>query len=121
MESPSRQVALISILRNKPALAGGDGKEHVTSSETYGYKSASSKLLILRSMHIFSWRQRLRRCRLKTPEALYRGAVDCACATCHFFRSTKPIEVRGIPPIPQKARNGWGTAFQNFWAGSIIR
>jgi hypothetical protein len=25
-----------------------------------------------------------------------------------------------LPPIPQKARNGWGTAFQNFWAGSII-
>jgi hypothetical protein len=24
-----------------------------------------------------------------------------------------------LPPIPQKARNGWGTAFQNFWAGSI--
>jgi hypothetical protein len=25
-----------------------------------------------------------------------------------------------LPPIPQKARNGWGTAFQNFWAESII-
>ncbi len=24
-----------------------------------------------------------------------------------------------LPPIQQKARNGWGTAFQNFWAGSI--
>src|ERR1035438_4400185 len=66
---------------------------------------------------------------LRTASGLTMLKVRCATDViswrecCLPFYCTDPAPKKchtPSHPFRKKARNGWGTAFQNFWAGSII-